>query len=400
MQRLAPAVLAHRVVLKRGDGDLDGGSRGDPQTGRGDSRPAVSRAPGVAASPRGAAAWRASGAAEAMRAQRAIPEGIRITRVGLWYVLLTVLVAVAATNTGNNALYLVLALMLALLVVSGIVSRQNLRGFDVAVQLPEEIFAGEPVALGFELTNRARFWPRWLVQVSLVQQEVGALVPHLAAGGTSRGSLSTSFSRRGPQTLGFAHLASLFPLGLFRKGMRLALDEEALVYPRLVPAPRPRSGSSEIAGERGRQRRGSGHELYALRFFQSGDDPRGVHWKQTAKTGVLIYMEREAETGRRVAVLLDNAVGPLAAEDEDRFEVLVGEAASVALEHLDRGFEVALATRDASVPFGSGLRHRRWILETLARVEARPAQREALLATWGGTPVVRLELDRDGEGAA
>ena len=48
---------------------------------------------------------------------RPVPEGIRITKVGLWYVLFTVIVGVAATNTGNNALYLVLAVMLALLVV-------------------------------------------------------------------------------------------------------------------------------------------------------------------------------------------------------------------------------------------------------------------------------------------
>jgi hypothetical protein len=44
---------------------------------------------------------------------RPTPEGIRITKVGLWFVLFTVIVGVAATNTGNNALYLVLSTMLA-----------------------------------------------------------------------------------------------------------------------------------------------------------------------------------------------------------------------------------------------------------------------------------------------
>ena len=51
---------------------------------------------------------------------RPVPEGIRITKVGLWFVLFTVIVGVAATTTGNNALYLVLSAMLALLVVSAI----------------------------------------------------------------------------------------------------------------------------------------------------------------------------------------------------------------------------------------------------------------------------------------
>ena len=66
------------------------------------------------------------------RPARPVPEGIRITKVGLWYVLITLVVAIAATNTGNNALYLVWSVMLAVLVVSGVVSRQNVRGLAVA----------------------------------------------------------------------------------------------------------------------------------------------------------------------------------------------------------------------------------------------------------------------------
>jgi hypothetical protein len=56
--------------------------------------------------------------------RRPVPEGIRITTVGLWFVLLTFLVAIAATNTGNNSLYTVLALMFAVLILSGILSRR------------------------------------------------------------------------------------------------------------------------------------------------------------------------------------------------------------------------------------------------------------------------------------
>jgi len=41
-----------------------------------------------------------------------VPERIRPTRVGIGYVVGCLLVGVAATNTGNNALYIVLAVML------------------------------------------------------------------------------------------------------------------------------------------------------------------------------------------------------------------------------------------------------------------------------------------------
>ena len=46
-------------------------------------------------------------------ARKTIVEGIRVTKVGLFYILLTLIVGVAAANTGNNALYIVEALLLS-----------------------------------------------------------------------------------------------------------------------------------------------------------------------------------------------------------------------------------------------------------------------------------------------
>jgi uncharacterized protein (DUF58 family) len=52
-----------------------------------------------------------------------------------------------------------------------------------------------------------------------------------------------------------------------------------------------------------------------------------------------------------------------------RFERLVSEAATAALDYLDMGYEVALVTREDHLPFATGLRQRRRILEILALVE-------------------------------
>src|SRR5258708_10579711 len=91
------------------------------------------------------------------------PEGIRITTVGLWYVLLTVMVAVASTNTGNNALYAVLAVMFAVLIWSGLLSRQNVRGLAVELMAPAAGFANPPFDLGFTLASHRRPVPRWVL---------------------------------------------------------------------------------------------------------------------------------------------------------------------------------------------------------------------------------------------
>jgi uncharacterized protein (DUF58 family) len=336
----------------------------------------------------------------AARVRRGVPEGIRITKVGLWFVLLTVVVAAAATNTGNNALYLVLACMLAMLVVSGVVSRTNLERLGVAVEAPGDLFARRPFHLPFTITNRSRRWSRWLLLFSVSSKGPARLVPHLPAGQSARGSLEILLPRRGRHRLDHAHFSSLFPLGLFRKGMRLPLDVDLLVFPELFAAGGLAAQPTGLAGDESSPRPGWGHELHALRSYRTGDDPRAIHWKKSAQTGALVFMERESEESRRLSIVFDNATGRLAdAAAEGRFEHLVSEAATAAVDHLARGFEVELVSREGTLPFGIGARHRQAILERLALVEPRPRQRGELRSSDPGAKSLRLAFggERGGE---
>ncbi len=56
----------------------------------------------------------------------------------------------------------------------------------------------------------------------------------------------------------------------------------------------------------------------------------------------------------------------------------MSEAATAAVDHLARGYEVELVSREGTLPFGFGTRHRQAILERLALVEPRPRQRTEL----------------------
>jgi len=149
-------------------------------------------------------------------------------------------------------------------------------------------------------------------------------------------------------------------------------------------------------GEDASRRAGWGHGLHSLRHFRQGDDPRGIHWKQTARTGNLVYMEREAEQSRRLAILFDNGVGELADDQaRGRFERLVSEAATAALDHLSRGYEVELVTRDRTLPFAGGARQRLAILEALALIEAQPSASEPLNSTDRRAQQLRVHLDAE-----
>ena len=322
--------------------------------------------------------------------RRHVPEGIRPTKVGVWFVALTLLIGVAATNTGNNSLYMVVAMMMAALIVSGVLSRNDVRRVEIEVTPPDEVFADSPAAFQVDIVNRSRLLPRWLLLVSFSDHAPTLLCRSLPRAGRRQGVVELVFPRRGLQRIAAAHLATLFPFGLFRKGMRQRLEREVLVFPRLAPGRHLVRRSTSAIGETQDHRAGWGHDLHSLRVLRPGDDPRRIHWKQTARTGKLIFMERQAERSRRVTVVLDNALDPLEGPAApDLLELRVSEAAAAALAYLEAGFEVELVTRSERIDFGGGHRQRRRILETLALVEAAPAGEEPL--TGGAGLEVRIE---------
>ena len=348
--------------------------------------------PGAAPTPR---TKRATGDGRRAGWRWPVPERIRPTKVGIWYVLAALVVGVAATNTGNNALYIVLATMLGVLVISGISSRVNLQRLAFELAPPGEVFANRPFHVRLTVRNRGRLLPRWLLVFSLGEPGQPLLVPYLPRGGTSRGFMELLLPRRGRHRFSSVHVGSIFPLGFFHKGLRYRADVEVLVYPEIYPAASTAPERSSARGDGFAQRIGWGHDLHSLRAFRQGDDPRRIHWKQTARTGSFVYTERESEEGRRLSILFDNAVGPLATPaTAARFERLVSEAATAAVDYLGRGFEVELVTRDERLPFAGGPLQRRSVLEALAVVQPRPLAPRPLVAG-GEAPALRLAMEPD-----
>src|SRR3954468_18900472 len=81
---------------------------------------------------------------------------IRPTREGWWCLAVTVGLGITAMNTGNNLLYLLESMVLALIVVSGVLSEQSVRGVRVTMRLPDEIYAGTPCTIVARVRNTKR----------------------------------------------------------------------------------------------------------------------------------------------------------------------------------------------------------------------------------------------------
>lgn len=282
------------------------------------------------------------------------------TRDGWWCLAAASALGVAGMNSGNNLLYLLASLLLALVVVSGLLSEQSLRRLRLVAIVPDELFAGRPVVLGARVRNAKR----WLTSYSVTLETQGTgrrlHVDRLAAGAERILTWDTTLPARGRRRLPGVRVTTRFPFGFFFKAGPVTLDEEVLVFPAVTPISRARLREALAAGSAAR-RRGRGHDLHDLREYQPGDDPRMIHWRSSAKSELLVVRELEAETTADTRIVLEGAPTTPA-----RLERALSEAASLACALLGSGAGVELAGPGLRVELGRGRGHARRLLTALA----------------------------------
>ena len=89
----------------------------------------------------------------------------RLTRDGIIYLGAVFILILAAVNTGNNLLFMILGCCLAGILISGVLSRAVLTGVELNFDLPERIFAEQPVLAEIELRNEKQLWPSFSLRV-------------------------------------------------------------------------------------------------------------------------------------------------------------------------------------------------------------------------------------------
>jgi uncharacterized protein (DUF58 family) len=316
---------------------------------------------------------------------------VKTTRAGYAFMGLLIVVGVAAGNTGNNLLYLVEAMMFAVLFASFLLSEYSLENLYLERELPRRVHAGAEFTLTYRVQNRKRWLASYavLVQdhslpkpaassrrlqfrlerlfqpVELGPSRTAALIVRVPAGQTETAVVRFREPRRGRVHWEQVSLSTRYPFGFFVKSRAVALPAEVVVYPALlaeepaVVAPAGRPGSAPM------RRRGSGGELWKFRDYQPDDSLRWVHWKTSARAGRLLVREHEEEQERRVTLRLQfSAPRPL--KDNPARERALSEAASLARHFILRDYQVRLEAGHRGLNFGHGPDHLQRILHFLA----------------------------------
>jgi uncharacterized protein (DUF58 family) len=297
------------------------------------------------------------------------------TRDGWWTLFAAMGLGVAAVNTGNNLLYLLSSMLLAMIVVSGILSEAVIRRLRVSAVLPEEIHAGRPALLGASVQSLKRWVPSYSITVEVLDGGRAGryiYIPHIPAGDARLVTWEATLPRRGRHRLEGLRVTTRFPFGIFLKAGQPTLREDVLVFPALAPVMMHRLRQLSAGGGVAARRRGRGTDLHSLRDYRPGDDPRLVHWKSSAKTGTLTVREMEAETALDTRIVLGSG------GDAARLEETVSEAAALGAYLLSAGAQLELAGRGLWVPPGRGPAQRRRALTALALWEPAAAGGEVI----------------------
>src|ERR1700758_3791231 len=296
-----------------------------------------------------------------------------VTRAGIVYVLVTLVIGIPALNTGNNLLYIIVAAMLAAILVSGLTSALVLRDLELDVRLPEHVFAGRPVLGRVVVRNPRRWTPSFSIRV--VPSKIStskrwqwepytfavpsshpperqwvrlpdrrlrrvpaqdplprifqgsAYFPFIPPQRELDADIEMRFDRRGRYYEDSFGLATCFPFAFLTKTRTVALKREIIVYPPVEPTDEFFEVLPMITGEFETFVRGRGYDLYRIREYMPEDSARHVDWKATAKSGSLKVREFSREDERKLRLVCDNpAPGVLSPE---AYERAVGLAASL-----------------------------------------------------------------------
>ena len=338
---------------------------------------------------------------------------IDLSLTGLIYATLMLFMGVAAINTQASLLFGVFGLMIGILVVSVSISRVTLKKVRVTRGLPEAGTVGEPLTITYGFANAKRFWPTISLTLSELDGVEGftrqpqAYVLHAAPGQSAAVPVGLVPKRRGVYTLRRFQLSTSFPFGFVKRAVeRTPVDDgngkrkkrrrrrpdpaghaaDTLVIgpavgrvdPRLLALCLP----ADTTGATMRPRRGGSDELYGLKEFQQGESPRLIHWRRSARTGVLVSREMTQVSPPRLLLLVDTQ---RTADDRAAYaavEEVIGMAASLVDTAMEQGLTVGAfawagpgASADSTdgwhgVAATRGKRQRRDLMTLLARLPA------------------------------
>ncbi len=287
----------------------------------------------------------------------------------------------AATNTMAGWLYVLSGTILALLVLSAILSVRSLSQIQVRRHPIQPVSAGDDLTIEVIIENKSKS-PKTLLQIwdivpLVMEKPKNTAIEAIAPQGEYHWTYYLTTQQRGMYHWHEIELRSGSPLGLFWCRRTQEVPAKAVVYPQILPlnhCPLIDTIGQEESDQKQSDRRfqaASEGVTKALRPYRYGDPMRMIHWRTSAKYDEFQVRELEVVTGGEdIIICLDSG----SAWKDDNFEQAVIAAASLYFYASQAQLNVKLWTAKTGLIYGN-----RTVLETLAAVSKEEDHQEHIL---------------------
>ena len=322
----------------------------------------------------------------------------RITLGGALFAVALSFTGFAAFLSANNLLFLVFSALLALLLVSGFLSRLVLAGLEVELLLPRHVSAGAMTPAVIRVRNLKAHTPSFSIELAGRKDPLSGLpsilkpviyFPVIPAGGVMEASVQVSFPRRGRHMANVFVISTRFPFSFLRRTTAVELRRETLVYPAMEPSDEALRTLQSVEGELKASAGGGARDFDLIRPWETSDSVRHIDWKSTAHTGGLHVREYTREERQRISIRFDRRVPQ---GESAWFEAAVERCAWLVWTLDETGVEVSFQSQGIAFEV-SAERDTYEVLTWLALVESL-GPRSGEVAGYGeARPAGRLEVE-------
>lgn len=211
-------------------------------------------------------------------------------------------------------------------------------------------------------------------------------IQRLAAGEETEELFTIPTQRRGVVQVGPVSIVRGDPLGVFERAHRRDEPVDLYVHPKTVLFGGQSLGFlRDLEGLPAADLSRDDVSFHALLEYQPGDDLRHVHWRSTARTGVM--MVRQFEETRRSHFVIGLSRSRADYRTDDEFELAISAAGSIGLRALRDSQRVDVRVQGRELPASTGKR----LLDSLALVE-QSKPREGGIADLAGVLAATMPL--------
>lgn len=278
------------------------------------------------------------------------------TRYGWMLAAILLAMLLVAMNYNNSMVFLLVFFLGALAFLSMVHVHSNLSGLKLQAGPAPPVFAGEAAVFQLQISNPSER-DRYAVAIrSATFSSTAVAVP---AGKAVNISLPVATQQRGYLSAPRISSFTVFPFGLCKAWNWSHLAMRCLVYPEPAKTDRALPELASSGGQGAAQLQRNGDDLAGLREYQSGDSPRRIAWKASARGQALRSKQFEGAKQQDIAL----SFAQLAPQP---VEARLAQLCRWVLDCEASGQAYALELPGKEIAAGQGAQHQQRCLRALA----------------------------------